>query len=166
MRPRVLVVVLGAMGMTAVGGRCHALPVFARRYGETCQKCHSIPPRLNSFGLAFQANHYNWPGKEPPPGKSGHKSDLAALPFSGLATFSWEDNRTEGKSTADFRTLELFVSNGFGAGRPRRGGYFADVIAATREEDERGGTWKRRSSPSPWSGGAARGPSQWASSPR
>jgi hypothetical protein len=143
MRPRVLVVVLGAMGMTAVGGRCHALPVFARRYGETCQKCHSIPPRLNSFGLAFQANHYNWPGKEAPPGKSGHKSDFAALPLSGLATFSWEDNRTEGKSTADFRTLELFVSNGFGAGRPRRGGYFADVIAATREEDERAGNLEK-----------------------
>jgi hypothetical protein len=143
MRPRVLVVVLGGIGMMSVGGRCHALPEFARQYGETCQKCHSIPPRLNAFGLAFQANHYNWPGAKPPPGKSGRKSDLAALPFSGLATFSWEDNRTEGKSTSHFRALELFVAHGFGVGRQRRGGYFVDAIAATRDEDDREGNLEK-----------------------
>ena len=41
----------------------HALPKFAREYGVTCQQCHSVPPRLNAFGLAFQANNFNWPGE-------------------------------------------------------------------------------------------------------
>jgi hypothetical protein len=131
------------MGMLAVGGPCHALPVFARQYGETCQKCHSIAPRLNPFGLAFQANHYNWPGKKPTPGKPGRKSKIRALPFSGVATFTGEDNRTEGKSTGKFSELEIFAANGFGVGRQRRGGYFVDTIAATREEDERAGNLEK-----------------------
>jgi len=143
MRPRVLVVVLGGIGMMAVGGRCHALPEFARQYGETCQKCHSIPPRLNSFGVAFQANFYNWPGGKPPTGKSDRKSNVLALPFSGVATFRLEDNRTERKTTSNFRSLELFVSNGFGVGQQRRGGYYVDAIAVTREEDERDGNLEK-----------------------
>src|SRR5437867_1672852 len=104
------------LALLAAGSPAQALPVFARQYGVECKECHSLPPRLNPFGLAFQANHYNWPGKKPAPGKPGRRSGLSALPISGLATFSAEDNRTEGKSTANFRTLELFVANGFGVG--------------------------------------------------
>jgi hypothetical protein len=130
--------VIGA-GLLLAGSPGYALPVFARRYGETCQKCHSIPPRLNAFGLAFQANRYNWPGGKPPAAKSRQKSGLAALPISGMATFSVEDNRTEQKTTGNFRTLELFAANGFGLGQKRRGGYFVDVLAATTNVGERAG---------------------------
>ena len=74
--------------------------------------------------------------------KAGRKPGLPALPFSGLATFSAEDNRTEGKSAADFHTLELFVANGFGVGRPqagtrRHGGYFVDEKRATPDAPAR-----------------------------
>jgi hypothetical protein len=120
MRERARWILVSALLLTA--SPSDALPVFARRYGETCQKCHSIAPRLNAFGLAFQANHYNWPGGKPPAAKSRQKSGLAALPISGLATFSVEDSRTDRKTTADFRTLELFAANGFGLSQRRRGG--------------------------------------------
>src|SRR5437588_3210690 len=110
------------LGLLVAGSPGYALPMFARQYGVDCNQCHSIPPRLNPFGLAFQANHYNWPGGSAPARKSARPSGLAALPVSGLAMFSGEDNRAERKSTADFRALELFVSNGFGAGRERSAG--------------------------------------------
>jgi len=141
MNGRVLWILVGALMLAESPG--YALPVFARRYGETCQKCHSIAPRLNAFGLAFQANHYNWPGGKPPAAKSRQKSGLAALPISGLATFSVEDSRTDHKTTANFRDLELFAANGFGLGQQRRGGYFVDVIGATTDEDERAGNLEK-----------------------
>src|SRR5207248_2081674 len=137
MKGLTLLILVG--GLLLAGSPGYALPVFARRYGETCQKCHSIAPRLNSFGLAFQANHYNWPGKRPARDKAARQSEGLGLPLSGLATFSGEDNRTERTSTAHFRALELFVANGFGVGPMRRGGYFVDAVAATRNEDDREG---------------------------
>ena len=72
MNGRTLFVLAGGLLLAASPG--YALPVFARQYGETCQKCHSIAPRLNAFGLAFQANHYNWPGKRPSTGSAGRQA--------------------------------------------------------------------------------------------
>jgi hypothetical protein len=141
MRERARWILVSALLLTA--SPSNALPVFARRYGETCQKCHTIAPRLNAFGLAFQANHYNWPGGKPPAAKSKQKSGLASLPISGLATFSVEDSRTDHKTTANFRDLELFAANGFGLDPKRRGGYFVDVLGATTDEDERGGNLEK-----------------------
>jgi hypothetical protein len=135
---------LFAGGLLILSCPGYALPVFAQRYGVDCDQCHSIPPRLNRFGLAFQANRYNWPGGKRPQTKAGRKPGLPVLPFSGLATSSVEDNRTEGKTTTEFHTLEMFVANGFGVGRPQagtrpQGGYFVDTLAAAREEDGRDG---------------------------
>jgi hypothetical protein len=141
MRWRILC--LSILGLLAACKTSSALPVFARRYGVACSQCHTIAPRLNPFGLAFQANHYNWVGKMPPARKPAKKSVLSALPISGLATFSVEDNRTEGTTTADFRTLELFAANGFRMGPARRGGYFVDVIGATTEEDDEVGNLEK-----------------------
>jgi len=43
--------------------RAFALPVFAHRYGLTCQACHTTVPHLNPFGEAFLHD-----GFRPPPG--------------------------------------------------------------------------------------------------
>ncbi|MDE2571857.1 MAG: hypothetical protein KGM44_04950, partial [bacterium] len=40
-----------------------AYPLFAHRYGVSCQTCHSVVPRLNAFGERFKAAGYRWPGK-------------------------------------------------------------------------------------------------------
>ncbi len=41
-----------------------AQPNFARKYGTSCATCHSGFPTTNSFGEAFKANGYRWPGGE------------------------------------------------------------------------------------------------------
>ena len=103
-----------------------ALPIYARRYEVTCDTCHTVVPALNAFGQAFQANHFNWPGGHPP----AHKLLLQAFPISGLATFSQTHLQGNGTTSGDFRTLELYLSDGFSLGGPRDGGYFVDDFAA------------------------------------
>ncbi len=39
-----------------------AIPYFAHEYGLVCQKCHSVVPRLNAFGLEFLDHAYQLPG--------------------------------------------------------------------------------------------------------
>src|SRR5438132_1630849 len=39
-----------------------AIPVFAHRYGFTCQQCHSTVPQLNEFGERFRAAGFRLPG--------------------------------------------------------------------------------------------------------
>jgi hypothetical protein len=117
------------------GGPSEALPKFAREYGVSCQTCHSVAPRLTPFGLAFQANHYNWPGGSAPGTKTGSPASL----ISGLATFSQENSRTDGKNTTAFRSLELFAADGFRVGGDRHGGFFVNGVAATTSADEHAG---------------------------
>ncbi len=38
-----------------------ALPVFAHRYGFSCQACHTTVPQLNEFGERFRANGFRLP---------------------------------------------------------------------------------------------------------
>lgn len=42
-----------------------AIPVFAHRYGLTCQTCHTTIPHLTAFGEAFLARGYRIPGLDP-----------------------------------------------------------------------------------------------------
>lgn len=125
----IFVLCLIAAGLSRGLKPTHALPIYARRYEVTCDTCHSVAPRLNSFGLAFQANHFNWPGGAPP----AHRTGLELFPISGLATFS--QSRFQGSPTtvADFQTLELYVSDGFRLSSLGRGGYFLDDFAATKD---------------------------------
>jgi hypothetical protein len=39
----------------------HAIPAFARKYETSCQTCHTIFPKLNSFGNAFRLAGYRMP---------------------------------------------------------------------------------------------------------
>lgn len=42
-------------------GQAKALPVFAHRYGLTCQACHTTVPHLNAFGDAFLRSGFRLP---------------------------------------------------------------------------------------------------------
>src|SRR5580765_7419455 len=53
----VICLVLAGAASTA-----HAIPAFARKYGTSCQTCHTVYPRLNPFGEAFRRNGYRFPG--------------------------------------------------------------------------------------------------------
>lgn len=49
-------------GCLAAGATsAQAIPVFAHRFGVTCQTCHTTVPHLNDFGESFLANGYRWP---------------------------------------------------------------------------------------------------------
>jgi hypothetical protein len=39
-----------------------AIPAFARKYGTSCQTCHTVYPKLTPFGEAFRRNGYRFPG--------------------------------------------------------------------------------------------------------
>jgi hypothetical protein len=121
---RLLFALLALFLLTA--GRAVALPVFSRKYNVPCQTCHIVVPRLNTFGLAFQANHFNWPGGAP----GGKKTWLQSIPLSGMATFSKEDSQAGGTASFKFRTLQVFASDGFILDKERQGGYFVDWLAA------------------------------------
>ena len=43
-----------------------AIPVFARKYGYSCEVCHAPVPHLKAFGEEFMDNGYRIPDKEPP----------------------------------------------------------------------------------------------------
>src|SRR5437588_10733749 len=101
------------LALLAAGRPVGAVPKFAREYGVGCEKCHSVPPRLNAFGQAFQANNFNWPEAKPP----AHNRGLNAFPVSGIAHFSYEDNRSEATRSTKFRELELFFTDGFRVGK-------------------------------------------------
>ena len=55
--PAALAVLLAAAPPCA-----RAVPLFARQYGVTCEKCHSVIPHLNAFGAAFLAYGERLPG--------------------------------------------------------------------------------------------------------
>jgi len=126
------------LGLLAAGlqknSPSYALPEFSRKYEVGCAACHSVPPRLNPFGLAFQANHFNWPGGRPP----AYHAGLTVLPISGIATFSRIGQPDSGTTGTDIRALELYFSDGYSLGT-RQGGYFVDYFAATRGQDNHPG---------------------------
>jgi len=131
--PLALALLAGALGSARPA---RALPTFSRRYNVPCQTCHTVAPHLNRFGLAFQANYFRWPSDDgsAPPRPPGL---LSSIPLSGMATFSRVENRSQHvTSDTDFRSLELFLADGFTIDR-KPGGFFLDTTAIVR--DSRGG---------------------------
>src|SRR2546421_12914200 len=115
-----LVLPAALIPLTLFAGQANALPEFSRIYNVNCQTCHSIPPRLNATGLAFQANHFNFTDEMPIRRQTG----LKAVPLSAIVTFSHLEERTQHESSTDFRALEIYSSDGFNLGGNRRGGWF------------------------------------------
>ena len=103
-----------------------ALPTFARQTGATCNSCHSIAPKLNINGLAFQANYFNWPGGPPPALGRG----LNAFPISGLITNTGGSNQNAPTGTK-FQAFELFAAGGLRPAAGRGGGYWVDYLAGS-----------------------------------
>jgi len=58
----VVLVAALALGLGLAPSRATAIPVFAHRYGFSCQQCHSTVPHLNDFGERFRAAGFRIPG--------------------------------------------------------------------------------------------------------
>jgi hypothetical protein len=60
------------VALLAIASTAHGNPAFARKYQTSCQTCHIVFPKLNSFGEAFRLRGYRMPGetedmvKQPP----------------------------------------------------------------------------------------------------
>lgn len=125
------VLLLTGCALCSLSNRGQAIPVYSRQFNVGCSTCHSVPPRLNKFGYAFQANHFNWPGP-----KTRARAEFGSyLPVTTITTFSYSNDFTGKQETADFRSFELFFSSGLGLAKGRQGGYFINLAAA-----ENGGT--------------------------
>jgi hypothetical protein len=97
-----------------------AIPVFAHRYGFSCQQCHTEVPHLTPFGERFLANGYRLPGLRPKPVfPIAVKVELA---YSSAA----EEDEGGGKlPKAIVDEVELLSGGAIGS----RGSYFAEVYA-------------------------------------
>ena len=120
-----LVVMMGAVFQTKPRP-AHALPTFAHQNGVACATCHTIAPKLNTNGLAFQANYFNWPGGAPPALGTG----LNRIPISALITNTGGSNQNAPTGTK-FQALELFAAGGFTPTAGHGGGYWIDYLAGS-----------------------------------
>ncbi len=59
---RVVLALLVALAGIGAARNAHAIPAFARKYGTSCQTCHTVYPKLTPFGEAFRRNGYRFPG--------------------------------------------------------------------------------------------------------
>lgn len=120
------------LALTLFSGRfAMALPQFSRMYKVPCSTCHTVAPNLNSFGYAFQANHFNWAGTVAATGKK--ESPLYKLPISLIATAVAERDYIEKASNALFEAVEIYGANGFrvptkAEAAARNGGYFVNAF--------------------------------------
>src|SRR5579871_2555349 len=61
---RAIFSLVAALVVIAAASRAEAIPAFARKYGTSCQTCHTIYPKLTPFGEAFRRNGFKFPGRD------------------------------------------------------------------------------------------------------
>jgi hypothetical protein len=61
---RLTSLVVAVVTSLSLAGTARAIPAFARKYGTSCQTCHTVYPRLSPFGEAFRRNGFRFPGKD------------------------------------------------------------------------------------------------------
>lgn len=60
-RPR-NVLALAVVTLAFLPAEAGAVPAFARKYGTSCETCHTVYPKLTPFGEAFRRNGFRFPG--------------------------------------------------------------------------------------------------------
>lgn len=68
------------------------IPAFARKYGTSCLTCHTVYPKLNSFGEAFRRNGFRFPGVDSdftkqetvPLGQEAYKKEFPEAVWPGI----------------------------------------------------------------------------------
>jgi hypothetical protein len=53
---------LVGLGVLLASSPAGAVPAFARKYGTSCQTCHTVFPKLTPFGETFRRNGFRFPG--------------------------------------------------------------------------------------------------------
>jgi hypothetical protein len=89
-----------------------AIPVFAHRYGLSCQTCHTTVPHLTEFGAAFLERGYRLPGTPP----------RGAFPAAVKVNLQYGSDAEPGLPKAVVDEVEVLVGGALG----KRGSYFAE----------------------------------------
>jgi hypothetical protein len=71
----------------------HATSTFARQYGFSCERCHTIVPALNTFGQNFKTNGYRVAGKA--------VAHTVPLSTSILTTYESRDGDSHARTSVD-----------------------------------------------------------------
>ncbi len=89
-----------------------AIPVFAHRYGLSCQTCHTTVPHLTEFGAAFRERGYQLPGAP----RHG------AFPVAVKVNLQYGSDAQPELPKAVVDEVELLMGGSLG----KRGSYFAE----------------------------------------
>ncbi len=103
-----MLIVLAASCCSPAG----ALPVFAHRFGLTCQACHTTVPHLTAFGQAFRERGFRLPGVRPKP----------AFPVAVKVQLAYGSEGEAGLPKAVVDEVEVLSGGAVGA----RGSYFVE----------------------------------------
>ena len=89
-----------------------AIPVFAHRFGLSCQACHTTVPHLTDFGEAFRDQGYQLPGAW----------RRGAFPAAVKVNLAYASDGAGGVPKAVVDEVEVLIGGSIG----RRGSYFAE----------------------------------------
>ncbi len=89
-----------------------AIPVFAHRYGLSCQACHTAVPHLTEFGEQFRAHGYRLPGAP----------QRGAFPAAVKVNLAYGSDGGGGLPKAVVDEVEVLAGGAVG----KRGSYFAE----------------------------------------
>ena len=89
-----------------------AIPLFAHRYGLTCQACHTAVPHLTAFGETFRANGYRLP----------RTTARGTFPIAIKVNLQYGSESEAGLPKAVVDEVELLTGGSIG----ERGSYFAE----------------------------------------
>lgn len=100
------------LGMVLPPCPAAAIPVFAHRYGLSCQACHTAVPHLTAFGERFLALGYRLPGVP----------QRGTFPAAVKVNLAYASDGNGGLPKAVVDEVEVLVGGSFG----KRGSYFAE----------------------------------------
>ena len=108
----VLCAVLVLAGVALAPRPAAAIPVFAHRFGLSCQACHTTVPHLTDFGEAFRDRGYQLPGVP----------RRGAFPAAVKVNLGYASDGAGGLPKAVVDEVEVLVGGSIG----KRGSYFAE----------------------------------------
>ncbi|HEY8296822.1 MAG TPA: hypothetical protein VIG32_02200 [Candidatus Baltobacteraceae bacterium] len=128
---------------SAASRPAQAIPLFAHRFGVSCQTCHTVVPRLNGFGERFRDAGYRWPAPVRanaafPVAMKANLAYASAADPSGLpkAIVDEVEFLTMGSAGAhlNYRVEQYAIDGGrIGSTRDAYVAYSSDPLAAWRE---------------------------------
>jgi hypothetical protein len=111
---RRFVILVTVLLFACLPSRAFALPVFAHRFGLTCQACHTTVPHLNAFGEAFARNGFRLPS-----------AARNALPVAVKVNLAYSSDAEGGLPKAVVDEVELLTGGALGS----RFNYFIEQYA-------------------------------------